>query len=423
MFVPKLITCLKNYSKQQFIKDFTAGLIVAIIAFPLSIALAIASGVSPEKGLYTAVIGGFIISFLGGSRVQIGGPTGAFIVIVYGIIEKYGFDGLIVATIIAGIILILMGLMRFGNVIKYIPYTITTGFTSGIAITIFSTQIRDFFGFTMDKVPSEFIPKWSAYIKAANTIDIKSLLIGLLSLAIILYWPRLTKKIPGTLAAIIVSTLVNLIFNLNAETIGSRFGSISAKLPALSMPDINANMVYNLLLPGITIAVLAGIESLLSAVVADGMVDGKHRSNMELIAQGTANIVSVLFGGIPVTGAIARTAANVKNGGRTPVAGIVHSVMLFAIMLVFLPYMKLVPMTTLAAILIIVSYNMGEWEEFKKLPEMTKSDASVFLVTFFLTILIDLVAAIGAGMALHLVISMVKNRGNFNRTTVEEKSA
>jgi SulP family sulfate permease len=423
MFVPKLITCLKNYSKQQFIKDFTAGLIVAIIAFPLSIALAIASGVSPEKGLYTAVIGGFIISFLGGSRVQIGGPTGAFIVIVYGIIEKYGFDGLIVATIIAGIILILMGLMRFGNVIKYIPYTITTGFTSGIAITIFSTQIRDFFGFTMDKVPSEFIPKWAAYFKAANTIDIKSLLIGLLSIVIILYWPRLTKKIPGTLAAIIVSTLVNLILNLNAETIGSRFGSISAKLPALSMPDINANMIYNLLLPGITIAVLAGIESLLSAVVADGMVDGKHRSNMELIAQGTANIVSVLFGGIPVTGAIARTAANVKNGGRTPVAGIVHSVMLFAIMLVFLPYMKLVPMTTLAAILIIVSYNMGEWEEFKKLPEMTKSDASVFLVTFFLTILIDLVAAIGAGMALHLVISMVKNRGNFNRATLEEKSA
>jgi sulfate permease, SulP family len=423
MFVPKLITCLKNYSKQQFIKDFTAGLIVAIIAFPLSIALAIASGVSPEKGLYTAVIGGFIISFLGGSRVQIGGPTGAFIVIVYGIIEKYGFDGLMVATIIAGVILILMGILRFGSVIKYMPYAITTGFTCGIAVTIFSTQIKDFFGLTMDKVPSEFIPKWTAYVKATNTIDMKSLLIGLLSIAIILYWPKITKKIPGTLAAIVVSTLVNLVFNLKVDTIGSRFGSISAKLPAVSVPHIDLNMVYNLLLPGITIAVLAGVESLLSAVVADGMVDGKHRSNMELVAQGTANIVSVLFGGIPVTGAIARTAANVKNGGRTPVAGIVHSIMLFAIMLVFLPYMKLVPMTTLAAILIVVSYNMGEWEEFKKLSKMAKSDASVFLVTFFLTILIDLVAAIGAGMALHLILVMIKNKGSFNKGSLEEQSA
>jgi SulP family sulfate permease len=400
MFIPKLLTCLKSYSKEQFIKDFIAGLIVAIIAFPLSIALAIASGVSPEKGLYTAVIGGFIISLLGGSRVQIGGPTGAFIVIVYGIIEKYGFDGLIIATLIAGVFLILMGVLKFGNVIKFIPYPIVTGFTSGIAITIFSTQIKDFLGLHMEKVPSEFVPKWIEYFKSISTIDIKSLLLGCLSLAIIMAWPKLTKKVPGTLAAIIAATLINLIFGLNVETIGSRFGTISSALPTLSFPKINFEIVSNLLLPGITIAVLAGIESLLSAVVADGMVGGKHRSNMELIAQGTANIFSVLLGGIPVTGAIARTAANVRSGGRTPVAGIVHSIMLFVIMIVFLPYMKLVPMSTLAAILIMVSYNMGEWEVFKRITKAPKSDAVVFLVTFALTILIDLVAAIGVGMVL-----------------------
>jgi sulfate permease, SulP family len=406
MFVPKLITCLKDYSKEQFMKDFIAGLIVAIIAFPLSIALAIASGVSPEKGLYTAVIGGFIVSLLGGSRVQIGGPTGAFIVIVYGIIEKYGFDGLIVASIIAGVFLILMGLLKFGSVIKYIPYPIVTGFTSGIAITIFSTQIKDFLGLTMDKVPSEFIPKWIEYFRSMPSLNIKSLFIGILSLVIILIWPKLTKKIPGTLAAIFVATIINLIFGLQVETIGSRFGSISAAFPRFSLPNINLALVSNLLLPGITIAVLAGVESLLSAVVADGMTGGKHRSNMELIAQGTANIVSVLFGGIPVTGAIARTAANVRNGGRTPVAGIVHSVMLFFIMIVFLPYMKLVPMSTLAAILIVVSYNMGEWEVFKRLSKAPKSDAVVFLVTFSLTILIDLVAAIGVGMVLASLLFM-----------------
>lgn len=400
MFVPKLFTCLKEYSKQQFIKDFIAGVIVAIIAFPLSIALAIASGVSPEKGLLTAIIGGFIISFLGGSRVQIGGPTGAFIVIVYGIIEKYGLDGLIVASLIAGVFLILMGLLKFGSVIKYIPYPIVTGFTSGIAITIFSTQVKDFLGLTMDKVPSEFVPKWIEYFKHLSTTDLKIVVIGVLSLAIILVWPKITNKVPGTLAAIVVATILNLTLKLNVETIGSRFGSISAALPVFKLPNITLNMISGLLLPGITIAVLAGVESLLSAVVADGMVGGKHRSNMELIAQGAANIVSVMFGGIPVTGAIARTAANVRNGGRTPVAGIVHSVVLFFIMLIFLPYMKLVPMTTLAAILIVVSYNMGEWEVFKRLSKAPKSDVVVFLVTFSLTILIDLVYAIGVGMVL-----------------------
>lgn len=423
MFVPKLFTCLKNYSKEQFVKDFVAGLIVAIIAFPLSIALAIASGVSPEKGLYTAVIGGFIISLLGGSRVQIGGPTGAFIVIIYGIISKYSFEGLIVATLIAGIILILMGLLRFGNVIKYIPYTIVTGFTSGIAITIFSTQIKDFLGLNIEKVSSEFIPKWVEYIKALPTMNYKILFIGIISIFIILIWPKITNKIPGTLAAIIISTIINLVFKLNVETIGSRFGSISASIPSFNFPDINAELVYKLLMPGITIAVLAGIESLLSAVVADGMVDGNHRSNMELVAQGTANIFSVLLGGIPVTGAIARTAANVKNGGRTPMAGIIHSIALFFIMLVFLPYMKLVPMTTLAAILIIVSYNMGEWEFFKKLSTLSKGDTLVFLVTFSLTVLVDLVAAITTGIALHFVLLFINNKGIRVSDLAQEKQS
>lgn len=400
VFVPKLFTCLKDYSKEQFIKDITAGVIVAIIAFPLAIALAIASGVSPEKGLHTAIIGGFIVSLLGGSRVQIGGPTGAFIVIVYGIIEKYGLDGLIVATLIAGVFLIIMGLLRFGSVIKFIPYTITTGFTSGIAITIFSTQIKDFLGLTMDKVPSEFIPKWAAYFKSFSTINYQSLFIGVLCLAIILFWPKINKKIPGTLIAIIIATVTVNVFGLEVETIGSRFGDISSSLPKISLPSFDINMIKGLIMPGLTIAVLAGIESLLSAVVADGMIGGKHRSNMELIAQGGANIFSALFGGIPVTGAIARTAANVKNGGRTPVAGIVHSVVLMIIMMLFMKYMKLVPMASLAAILIMVSYNMGEWEAFKRIPKAPKSDAVVFLVTFALTVFMDLVVAIGVGVVL-----------------------
>lgn len=406
MFIPKLFTCLKNYSKEQFIKDVTAGIIVAIIAFPLAIALAISSGVSPEKGLHTAIIGGFIISLLGGSRVQIGGPTGAFIVIVFGIIQKFGLDGLIVATLIAGIFLLIMGFFKFGSMIKYIPYPITTGFTSGIAITIFSTQIKDFLGLTMDKVPSEFAPKWIAYFKSMNTINYKSLLVGGLSLAIIIFWPKINKKIPGTLIAIIGATVLTSVLHIDVETIGSRFGSISAALPTISIPNVNLNMIKELLVPGLTIAILAGVESLLSAVVADGMIGGKHRSNMELVAQGAGNICSALFGGIPVTGAIARTAANVKNGGRTPVAGIVHSVVLLIIMMLFLPYMKLVPMTCLAAILIMVSYNMGEWEAFKRLAKAPKSDAIVFLVTFFLTIFMDLVIAIGVGIVLSSFLFM-----------------
>ncbi|MGV8982247.1 SulP family inorganic anion transporter [Clostridium sp.] len=406
MFVPKLVTCMKNYSKDQFIKDFIAGIIVAIIALPLAIALAIASGVSPEKGIYTAIVGGFMVSLLGGSRVQIGGPTGAFVVIVFGIIEKFGIDGLIISTIMAGFFLIIMGFLKFGGMLKFIPYPITTGFTSGIAITIFSTQIKDFFGLTMNIVPSPFIPKWAAYFNSFSTLNLQSMGIGILSLLIIIFWPKINKKIPGTLIAIILTTVITLLFNLNIETIGSRFGDISSSLPSISIPHTSFAMIKQLMLPALTIAILGSIESLLSAVVADGMIGGSHRSNMELVAQGVANICSGLVGGIPVTGAIARTAANVKNGGRTPIAGIVHALSLLIILLVCMPYVKLVPMSSLAAVLIIVSYNMGEWESFQKIFKAPKSDALVLLVTFSLTIFFDLVIAIGVGLLLASLLFM-----------------
>lgn len=400
MLVPKLFTCIKDYTREQFAKDFIAGIIVAVIALPLSIALAIASGVSPEKGLYTAIIGGFIVSFLGGSRVQIGGPTGAFIIIVYGIIEKYGITGLTVATIMAGAILIIMGLCKFGKALKYIPYPITTGFTCGIAISIFSTQIKDFLGLKITSVPSEFIAKWGSYINHLNTVNYEALFIGALALVIIVLWPKINKKIPGTLIALIITTIITIVFKLNVETIGSRYGDIPAVLPKIAVHDININMVKELIPPSMTIAVLAAIESLLSAVVADGMIGGNHRSNMELVAQGFANVFSGLFGGIPVTGAIARTAANIKNGGRTPITGIVHAVALLLIMMLFMPYVKLLPMTSLAAILIVVSYNMGDWKVFKNLSKAPKSDAIIFLTTFLFTILLDLVVAIGIGVVL-----------------------
>lgn len=408
LLVPKSVTCMKGYTKEQFTKDFISGIIVAIIALPLSIALAIASGVSPEKGLYTAIIGGFIVSLLGGSRVQIGGPTGAFVVIVYGIIQKYGLDGLIVSTIMAGIFLIIIGALKLGSFIKFIPSSITTGFTSGIAITIFSTQIKDLLGLKIQSVPSEFIAKWEAYIKNIGTINISSALIALLTLAIIIAWPKINKKIPGTFVAIIIVTIITVVFNLPINTIGKQFGHISSSLPSFSMPRINMKMINELLMPSLTIAILGGVESLLSAVVADGMIGGKHRSNMELIAQGTANIFSAAFGGIPVTGAIARTAANVKNGGRTPVAGMVHSLGLLLILLVCMPYVKLVPMSALAAVLVMVSYNMGEWSAFKDIFKAPKSDSLVFIVTFILTIVLDLVVAIGVGVVLASLLFMKK---------------
>lgn len=410
MYKPKLLSLLgdkeNGFSKEQFFKDLVAGIIVAIIALPLSIALGISSGVSPEKGLITAIIAGFIISLLGGSRVQIGGPTGAFVVIVFGIIQSHGLDGLIIATFMAGIILILFGLLRFGSLIKYIPYPITVGFTSGIAVTLFSTQIKDFLGLTMAKTPSEFIPKWEAYIYHMNTTNFYTLSIGLLALAILIFWPKINKKIPGSLIALIVTTLVVFIFNLPVATIGSQFGKISSSIPMPHIPNLNPETLKALIGPAFTIALLGGIESLLSAVVSDGMIGDKHNSNAELIAQGFANIGSSLFGGIPATGAIARTAANVKNGGRTPIAGIVHSITLLLIMLVFMPLAKFIPLTTLAAILMIVSYNMSEWRSFKAILKAPKSDIAILLTTFFLTILFDLVIAIGIGILVSMCLFM-----------------
>ncbi|EOU1129602.1 sulfate permease [Clostridium perfringens] len=410
MYKPKLISLLDDkengFSKEQFFKDLIDGIIVAIIALPLSIALGISSGVSPEKGLITAIIAGFIISLLGGSRVQIGGPTGAFVVIVFGIIQNHGVDGLIIATFMAGIILVLFGLLRFGSLIKYIPYPITVGFTSGIAVTLFSTQVKDFLGLSMTKTPSEFIPKWEAYISHMNTTNLYTLAIGLLALIILIFWPKINKKIPGSLIALIVTTLVVFIFNLPVATIGSQFGKISSNIPMPHIPNLNLNTLKALIGPAFTIALLGGIESLLSAVVSDGMIGDKHNSNAELIAQGIANMGSSLFGGIPATGAIARTAANVKNGGRTPISGIVHSITLLLIMLVFMPLAKFIPLTTLSAILIIVSYNMSEWRTFKAILKAPKSDIAILLTTFFLTVLFDLVIAIGIGMVVSMCLFM-----------------
>ena len=403
---PKFFTTIKNYSREQFMNDLTAGIIVAIIALPLSIALAISSGVTPEKGLHTAIIAGFLISFLGGSRVQIGGPTGAFMIIVYGIVTEFGVNGLILATIMAGIIMILMGLMKMGNIIKYIPYPITTGFTSGIALTIFSSQINDFFGLGIESIPPEFIDKWGAYIGAFSNIDFSTTIVGLLALAIILVWPKINKKIPGALIALIVTSAIVSIFNMEVATIGSKFGELSSKLPEMNIPAFDLNQIKMLIPPAFTIAILGSIESLLSAVVSDGMIGSKHRSNMELIAQGVANIASGLFGGIPATGAIARTVANIKNGGRTPVAGMVHAITLLLIMLLFMPLAKMVPLASLAAVLIVVAYNMSEWREFTALFKAPKSDIIVLLVTFIITVLIDLVVAIEIGMVLAAFLFM-----------------
>jgi len=398
---PKLFSVMKTYNKQQFFKDIIAGIIVAIIALPLSIALAIASGVSPEQGLYTAIVAGFFISFLGGSRVQIGGPTAAFVVIIYGIILQHGMSGLTVATLMAGIILIIMGIFRFGTLIKYIPYTITTGFTAGIAIGIFVGQIKDFLGLEMGAVPSEFIEKMEAYAKHITTFNKDSVIIGVISLVILIVMPKISKIIPGSLVAIIVSTLIVKFTPLDAPTIGSVYGELSSKIPAPALPDVSFNMIRELLPSAFTIAILAGIESLLSCVVSDGMINSRHRSNMELIGQGVGNIASGIFGGIPATGAIARTAANVKNGGRTPVSGMVHALTLLLILKVFMPYAAMIPMTTLAAILIIVAYNMSEWREFVDLcKHAPKSDVSVLIVTFLLTVFFDLVVAIEVGIVL-----------------------
>ena len=399
---PMLLTCLKSYDKSQFIKDVTAGIIVAIIALPLSIALALASGVGPEAGIFTAIVAGFVISALGGSCVQIAGPTAAFATIVAGIVARDGMDGLIIATVMAGVFLILMGLCHFGSLIKFIPYTITTGFTSGIAVTIVIGQLKDFFGVTYpDGVkPIETTEKMEAFVQNISSINTDALIVGVVSLAILIIAPYIFKKVPGSLIAVIVGILMVQFLPLKVSTIGNLY-TISNSLPSFHMPAIKFSTIGNSISNAFTIAVLAAIESLLSCVVADGMINSKHSSDMELVAQGAGNIASALFGGIPATGAIARTAANIKNGGRTPIAGMVHSITLVIVLVVLMPYAGMIPMPTIAAILFIVAYNMCQWRTFRDLLKTApKSDIIVLLVTFILTVVFDLVVAIEIGMVL-----------------------
>ncbi len=403
---PKLFSTMKKYSKQQLIKDITAGFIVAIIALPLSIALALASGATPEQGLYTAIAAGFVISFLGGSRVQIAGPTAAFASIVAGVIATNGFSGLVIATILAGIMLILMGVFKLGSLIKFIPFTITTGFTSGIAITILIGQIKDFFGLTFNEAPIETIDKVKEVVACFGTINIEATVIGGVSLLILIVSPKFLKKIPASLIAILVSALLVKVLDLNVLTIGDLY-EISSELPKPSIPSFSFDTVKAVIPDAVTIAVLAAVESLLSCVVADGMIGSRHNSNMELIAQGAGNICSALFGGIPATGAIARTAANVKNGGRTPVAGMVHAVVLLVVLLVAMPLASYIPMPAIAAILFMVAYNMSEWREFVSIVKHSpKSDILVLVVTFVLTIVFDLVVAICVGLVLSTLLFM-----------------
>jgi sulfate permease, SulP family len=404
---PKIFSVFREgYSLKQFYSDLAAGTTVGIVAMPLAIAFAIASGVKPEQGLYTAIVAGFLISLLGGSRAQISGPTGAFVVIIYGIVHQYGYDGLAVATVIAGFLLILMGLFRMGALLKFIPYPVTVGFTTGIALIIFFSQISDFLGFNLVSPPAGFIERILAYREHVAELNPYSVAVGILSLVIISLWPKITHRIPGMLVAIMLATLAVKVLNLPVATIGSRFGSVPNHLPYPHFPAISLALVKQMFSPAVTIAFLAALESLLAAVVADGMLGTRHRSNMELIAQGAGNIGSVLFGGIPATGAIARTATNIKSGGRTPVAGMIHAVVLLLILLFFGKYSALIPMPTLAAILIVVAYNMSEWEQFSELLRGQKSDAAVLLATFLLTVLIDLSVAIQVGVLLATFLFM-----------------
>ncbi|MCM1269186.1 MAG: SulP family inorganic anion transporter [Ruminococcus flavefaciens] len=403
---PKLFSVMKNYSKEQFIKDVVAGIIVAIIALPLSIALALASGVRPEQGLYTAIVAGFIVAFLGGSRVQIAGPTAAFATIVAGIVASEGMDGLIISTILAGIIMIIMGFCRFGALIKYIPGTITTGFTFGIAVTIVVGQIKDFLGLTFKESPVETVDKVAEIFRRIDTFNYQALIIGAISLAVMILWPKKLEKIPASLIAVILCSAIVKLSDMNVNTIGDLY-TISSAPPKFTVPEVSFERIRNLIPNAFTIAVLAAVESLLSCVVADGMIGSKHRSNMELIAQGAANIGSALFGGIPATGAIARTAANVKNGGRTPVAGMVHSVVVLVILLLLMPYASLIPMPTIAAILFIVAYNMCGWRNIRNTVKTApKSDIAVLFITLVFTVVFDLVVAIGVGLVLASMLFM-----------------
>jgi SulP family sulfate permease len=408
MMIPKLVTTLRSgYSREQFLADAGAGLVVGIVALPLAIAFAIASGVTPDRGLYTAIIAGFLISALGGSRVQIGGPTGAFVVIVAGIVAQHGVDGLAIATIMAGLILVGMGLGRLGGAIKFIPFPIVTGLTAGIALIIFSSQVRDLLGLSLASVPAEFFARWIAYRNALPTADPTTVAVAAGTLLVLLLWPRILPRVPAPFVALLAATAAVTAFHLPVETIGSRFGAIDFSLPHPSLPSFNEARIVALVGPAITIALLGAIESLLSAVVADGMIGGRHRSDMELVAQGAANIVTPIFGGIPATGAIARTATNIKNGGRTPVAGIVHALALLLITLFAGRWAARIPMAALAAILVVVAYNMSEWRTFRaEIRTAPRSDTIVMVTTFLLTVVVDLTVALSVGMVLAAFLFM-----------------
>ena len=424
-FQPKLFSTLKNgYDKQTLVQDLLAGVIVGIVALPLAIAFGIASGATPEAGILTAIVAGFIISFFGGSKVQIGGPTGAFIVIVYGIIQDYGMSGLCIATFMAGAFLILMGVLHLGTIIKYIPYPIVVGFTSGIALTIFATQIKDLFGLQIDSVPAGFLDKWAVYFQHFDTVSWWSLLVGVGSILIIVFTPKVSRKIPGSLVAIIIMTVLCLILRgigvEGIETIGDRF-SISTELPSAEVPKMDWSSIRRLAQPAMVIAMLGAIESLLSAAVADGVIGDRHDSNQELVAQGIANMVSPLIGGIPATGAIARTMTNINNGGRTPVAGIAHAIVLALIYLFLMPLVKFIPMACLAGILVVVSYNMSEWRSFKAILRNPKSDIIVLLVTFFLTVIFDLTVAIEVGVLIACLLCMKRMAETTNVSVLSDE--
>ncbi|MEO8033288.1 MAG: sulfate permease [Acidobacteriota bacterium] len=407
MFIPKSIVCLREgYTRETILRDLTAGVVVGIVALPLALAFAIASGVPPERGLFTAIIAGFLISALGGSRVQIGGPTGAFVVIVYGIVTRFGYDGLVICTIMAGVILVILGLTRMGALIKFIPYPVITGFTSGIAVLIFSSQIKDLLGLRMASVPVEFMDKWVAFGTNIRTVSLPTLFVSLGTLVVLIVWPHISHRVPAPFVAMVLATAAVKVFALPVATIGSRFGSVPTSLPAPHWPSIPWGHMGEFISPALTVALLAAIESLLSAVVADGMINTRHKSNVELVAQGIANIVSPLFGGIPATGAIARTATNIKSGGRTPLAGITHAVVLMLILVFLGRWAVMVPLCALAAILVIVSYHMSEWRSFKGLLRAPRSDLVVLLLTFGLTVFVDLSVAVQVGVVVASLLFM-----------------
>ena len=415
---PKLLTVLREgYTRQLFARDLGAGVIVGVLALPLALAFAIASGVKPEQGLFTAIVGGFLISVLSGSRVQIGGPTGAFIVIVYSVVQKYGYDGLAVATMMAGALLVVMGFARMGAVIKFIPYPVTVGFTAGIALIILSAQLRDFLGLTMSDVPADFIEKWAAYGGALATYNLAAVAVGVITILILVYWAKVVRKVPSPIVAIVATTAGVHLFHVPVETIASRFGSVPHVLPLPRFPTVDLATARQLLSPALSIALLAGIESLLSAVVADGMTGRRHRSNTELVAQGVANLVTPVFSGIPATGAIARTATNINNGGQTPIAGIIHAIVLLLILLFFGKWAALVPMATLAGILVVTAYRMSEWRLALRVFRSTKSDTLVLLSTFFITVLVDLTVAIQVGVVLASLL-FIKRMSDVTETRV-----